>query len=109
MAMLNKLTRLSWEGQWTSLWMLMRDWRVCNTYGKELTCRTRRLTASRTSWQLTMRLAKPCRSLRAQRGLRVRLLRHSKAITTRMFPRQKRKHCYALVESHLVRSTCESS
>lgn len=56
------LTRVSLEGQWTSLWMLMRDWPVCRVYGKQLTCRTRRFMASRTSWQFTTRSAKPCSS-----------------------------------------------
>ncbi|KAG7278413.1 hypothetical protein CRUP_038576 [Coryphaenoides rupestris] len=51
------LTRL-WGasvGQCTSLWMLMRDWRVCSVYGKQLTCSTSRFTASSTSLQFTTR------------------------------------------------------
>lgn len=59
---LQTLTRLSLEGQCTSLCMLMRDWCVCSVYGKQLTCSTSRLTASRTSWQLTTRSARPCSS-----------------------------------------------
>lgn len=49
-------------GQWTSLWMLMREWHDCSVNGKDVTWRSSRFSASNTSCEFTTRSANPWRS-----------------------------------------------